>query len=172
LIAVAGSLALLAAAPGVAQMGPRGGRDAGPFGEGFGGGPGLGLRTLQAADENGDKSIARAEFDGLASEVFAWRDRNSDGFLDDADASPVAQRLIAARAAERADEPDDARPERPGPGRVDADDDNRISRDEFMTAEGRLFTRLDADEDGVITPTELDEHADARRDRGRWWRER
>lgn len=162
LIAAASAAALLAGAPSLAQgMGPRG------DGPGFGGGQG-GLRALQAADENGDRSVTRAEFDALASEVFAWRDRSGDGFLDDVDQSPVARRLIAARA-----DADDDRPDRPRrPGRADADEDGRISQAEFMEVESRLFTRLDADEDGVITPSELDEHADARRDRGRWWQER
>lgn len=166
LTATAGSLALLAAAPGLAQMGPRGGG----FGDGPGRGPGLGLRTLQAADADGDRTVSRAEFDGLAGEMFAWRDRNGDGALDQGDASPLAQRLLAQRQAAADDE--DAPPRSPRGGRLDADDDGRVTQAEFMEGEGRLFARLDTDEDGAITPDELDEHADARRDRGRWWRER
>ncbi len=165
LIVAAGALALFAGSAALAQ-GMRG--PGGPGGPGFGG-PGAGLRVLQAADADGDRSIARAEIDALAAEEFAWRDRNGDGALDEGDMSPTARRLIAQRQADAAD--DDA-PRRDRPGRADADDDGRVTQAEFMAAETRIFERIDADSDGVITPDELDANADARRDRGRWWRAR
>lgn len=162
-LAAAGALALFAGSAGMTQdfgrMGPRG--------AGFG--PGPGLRALQAADADGDRSVARAEFDALAAEEFAWRDRNGDGAIDNGDLSPTAQRLVAMRDETASD---DAPPRRPRerPGRVDADEDGRVTQDEFLAFQTSFFERLDADTDGVVTPDEMDAGADARRDRGRWWR--
>lgn len=141
---------------------------------------------LRAADANGDNSITRAEVDDLQGEMFAWMDRNGDGFLDQADQSPVRQRLRAGREAEAGE--DEGRERRgrrgmrgrggrggEGPGRqFDADEDGRISRAEFLGGENRLFGMLDTDEDGVITPDELDAASERRQerreDRRRWWR--
>jgi hypothetical protein len=163
LLAAAGALALFAASAGMAQdfgrMAPRG--------AGFG--PGPGLRMLQAADADGDRSIARAEFDALAVEEFAWRDRNGDGALDNGDLSPTVQRLIASRSDSAADDDAPRRP-RGRPDRVDADEDGRVTQAEFQAVQTQFFERLDADSDGVVTPDEMDAGADARRDRGRWWR--
>jgi len=159
LMTAAGAAALLTATPSMAQGRFRDGMD------GFGMG-GAGLAILQAADANGDRSVDRAELDAIAMEEFAWRDRNGDGALDAADMSPIVQRLAAIRAAD-----DDGGDRRRGRrARADADEDGRITAAEFMSAETRLFERLDADSNNVVTPAELDALADARRNRGRWWR--
>lgn len=154
------------------------------------GGPGRGGMEqgmmLRAADANGDNSITRAEADALQAEMFNWMDRNGDGYLDEADQSPVHQRLRAMHEAdpESADRPDGegrhgfrrGGGERGGPGGerglrgADADGDNRVSRAEFLGVEHPGFARLDQDSDGVITPAELDAAADHRHDRRRWWR--
>ena len=124
---------------------------------------------LRAADANGDRSIARAEFDALAAETFEWRDRNADGVLDIDDQSPAMRRLAALREADA--DGSDRRPRRwAGRDGADADDDGRITREEFDAREAEMFARLDADSDGVVTPAELDARVEARRERGRWWR--
>jgi hypothetical protein len=158
LLAAAGAAVVLNAPPSAAQS-----LFGGPDGPGRGR---VGLAILQAADADGDHSVSRAELEAIAMEEFTWRDRNGDGALDTADASPVVQRLAAIRAAD-GDEPRSGRARRT---RADADEDGRVTAAEFMDAETRVFERLDADSDGVITPAELDEQADARRNRGRWWR--
>lgn len=145
----------------------------GPRGEGRGeGGPGRGamaIMMLGAADYNGDNTVTRAEVEQLRAEEFAWRDRNGDGFLDREDASPTRQRLADMRG-------DDERPRRGrrGMARLDADEDQRISRDEFVSGGGRVFERLDANSDGAISAAELDaavEARQARRDARFWWRD-
>ena len=120
----------------------------------------------------------------------AGRNRHRYGYLDEADQSPIRQRMRDMREA-RADDGDrpdgegrrrmgrggergergdrGGRGER-GPRDADTDGDNRVSRAEFLAVEHRGFARLDADSNGVITPEELDAAADERHDRRRWWR--
>jgi EF hand len=191
LIVLMGSTCLLLAGAAAQAQGPGGHHRGGDRHGGPGaGGPERAMMMLRAADANGDNTITRAEVDGLQAEMFAWMDRNSDGYLDEADQSPVRQRLRARMqddAAAAGDEGEGRRwgrrgrgrggegpeggPEGGMPGRqFDADEDGRISRAEFLGGENRLFAMLDADEDGEITPAELDAAAERRQDRRHWWR--
>ncbi|MAC90717.1 MAG: hypothetical protein CMF73_15480 [Maricaulis sp.] len=180
------STSCLMLAGAAAQAQGHGGPHRGDHGE-RGGNPAMrSAMMLRAADANGDNSITRAEVDALQGDMFAWMDRNGDGYLDEADQSPIRQRLRAAREAEAEDGDDRERRGRrgmrgrggrggEGPGRqFDADEDGRISRAEFLDGENRLFGMLDTDEDGVITPDELDAASERRQerreDRRRWWR--
>lgn len=160
-------------------------------GEGRGRGGMNGLRMLQVADLNGDNTVTRAEVEQLQGEEFAFRDRNGDGFLDQADASPMRQRMMSlreerreARQAAREEAGEDRsgrrgmrRGDRDGEPRqrMDANEDGRISRDEFTARSARLFERLDTDSNGSVTPAELDAHVEARMERRQerrapWWR--
>ncbi|WP_417494682.1 hypothetical protein [Maricaulis sp.] len=190
---LAGTAIVMAGSAAQAQPG-RGHDGAGRHG----GGPERGAMMLRLADANGDNSITQAEVDALQAEMFDWMDRNGDGYLDDADQSPVRQRMRAMHEA-RADQGD--RPEGEGRRRMgrgdggergerghrggrgdrggegerglrgaDTDGDSRVSRAEFLAMERPGFARLDADSNGVITPAELDAAADERHDRRRWWR--
>ena len=192
---MAGTAMLLAA--GAANAQPMGGHHGRGGPEGHRGGPGGGMEhgmmMLRAADANGDNSITRAEVDARQAEMFSWMDRNGDGFLDEADQSPVRRRMHAIfeadRAADGAEGPDRERgghfrhhrgPEggpEGGPGgdemdmhRADADEDNRISRAEFLGVEHPGFARLDGNSDGVITPAELDAAVEQGQSRHFWWR--
>ncbi len=148
-----------------AQPGPRGGdREGGPR-RGA-----MAIMMLGAADLNGDNNVTRAEVEQLRRDEFAWRDRNGDGFLDRQDASPTRQRL----AEMRPDGEERGRRGRRGPGRLDANDDQRISLDEFLSGGGRVFGRLDSNSDDVISAAELDAAVEARqsrRDARMWWRD-
>ena len=178
IVLLAGSTLMLAGAAAEAA-GPGG---MGGHGGGRDGGHGHAMMVLRAADANGDNSITRAEVDSLQAEMFAWMDRNSDGYLDEADQSPVHARMRAIRAEERAERAGDGEGRRwgrrgggseggPRHMRADADEDGRISRAEFLERENRLFNRLDSDEDGVVTPAELDASVERRQDRRFWWRD-
>ena len=182
---VLGSGAALVQVMGSDGPGARGAEHHGPARHGRGhDGHGLrGMMMLQAADLNGDNSVTRAEIDQLQTDEFAFRDRNADGFLDQADASPMRQRMMTLREARQ-----EAREDRPGRGQgrggdrdgrmqdADLDGDGRISRSEFMTRPQAMFDRLDSNADGAITPDELDAHMQELADRREarrapWWRD-
>lgn len=137
------------------------------------------LMTLRAADANSDNTITRAEMESLQGEMFVWMDRTGDGFLDEADQSPVRQRLRAIQEARRAESGNERPRRRPGRRggpeselhRADTNGDRRVSRDEFMAAAMNGFERLDTDEDNRVTPDELDAAVERRQGRGLWWRE-
>ena len=160
-------------------------------GEGRGRGGMNALRMLQVADLNGDNTVTRAEVEQLQGEEFAFRDRNGDGFLDQADASPMRQRMMSLREERREarqaarEEAGEERSGRRGMRRgdreggprqrMDANEDGRISRDEFTSRSAHLFERLDTNADGSVTPAELDAHVEARMERRQerrapWWR--
>ena len=183
IVLLAGSTLMLAGAAAEAA-GPGGRGHHG--GRGGPGGHGHAMMMLRAADANGDNTITQAEVDALQAEMFDWMDRNGDGYLDDADQSPVHARLRELRAQDRAARGGaDGEGRRwgrrggrhggPGDGprhlRADADDDGRVSRAEFLDRETRMFDRLDADENGSVTPEELDAAVERRQDRGFWWRD-
>jgi len=150
-----------------------------------GGGPGdrnPGQRAsmmLRAADANGDNSISRDELNELHAEMFEWMDRTGDGFLDEADQSPVNQRMRAIREARMEEGGGERRgrhrrgPRGGGEGmqhrQADTNEDGRISREEFMNMD-QIFGRFDTNEDDLITPDELDAAAENRQNRHRWWR--
>ncbi|MCG8442258.1 MAG: hypothetical protein MI723_10665 [Caulobacterales bacterium] len=140
-----------------------------------------GFSILNAADADNDRSVTRAEFEELQAEMFTWLDRTGDGQLDEADRSPIRQRLAAKRAAraEAAEEAGEPFPHgRRGPrvdhdfGRgADANKDGVVTSEEFSARHVAMFDRLDADDDDVVTPEELDAAAEKMRNRGRWWRQ-
>lgn len=145
---------------------------------------GLALAMLEVADLDGDNTVTRAEIETLEAEEFAFRDRNADGYLDEADASPTLRRMMEIRE-ERSEEAgmDDAPRHRFGRRgqnpeerleELDADGDGRISQAEFMQRQRPLFERLDADGDEAITPAELDAAVERRmqwREARLWWRD-
>lgn len=159
-----------------AQRGPRGGQGH----DGMRGGAARTVMLMRASDANGDNTITREEVAELQSEMFAWMDRNADGYLDEEDMSPMNRRLREMRERDGGD--DRERPRRrgrrggpdggpDGHRRADANGDGRVSREEFMSVEHRWFERLDTDENGAITPEELDAAAERRENRRFWWRD-
>jgi hypothetical protein len=93
------------------------------------------------ADRNGATSLA--EYDEALGRTFAAADRNGDGALGYIEYSGWAETWLGSPTA------------LPGPFAIDADGDNRLSRDEFTAEFRRQFTRLDRSGDGAISHAEL-----------------
>ena len=145
------------------------------------------LMMLGLADANDDNVVTRSEVDALQSAEFAFRDRNSDGFLDREDASPIRQLRYEARQERRearanAGEDRRDRPRRAMRGRgggdmmrrLDTNDDQRVSQAEFLAGPDRVFERFDTNEDGSITAAEIEERISERRSnrmRNAWWQD-
>jgi hypothetical protein len=178
-VLTAAALALILTGAASAQMAPRAGH--GPHhGDGEHRRAAMALMMLGAADYDGDNTVTRAEVERLQSEEFAFRDRNGDGYLDEADASPTRQRLAAMRPDGAEGGPRRRAPRAGGEDRepVDANGDGRISRAEFLGRELVIFDRLDANGDDAVSPEEIDaamesrrERRGARRDGLQWWRD-
>jgi hypothetical protein len=96
--------------------------------------------ALDNADANHDGKVTRQEFTDARAALFARLDRNSDGFVDDADGGgrQGGQRAAAIR------------------DRLDGNDDGKISKDEFLNAPSLLFSRFDADKNDVLDAKELE----------------
>ncbi len=148
----AGMLATMAQAEGSHGLG----RDGGPridFGE---------------LDANADGQLTLAEVQNAAAARFAGTDANGDGALsaDEMDARAIAE--VTANAATRAADMI---------ARLDENGDGLLQAAEMQAREGghrgeRMFSHMDADEDGVVTKAEFDA-AVAKMNEGRdRWRHR
>lgn len=116
---------------------------------------------LDRIDTDKDGRVSRAEAAATAVDRalkrFERMDADKDGFISTAEMSP--------RSRGR----DDASPRRADRmlRRLDRDDDKRISAAEAENARRVRFTRMDADNDGVLTVAELTDRLKDRRRHGR-----
>lgn len=93
------------------------------------------------ADTNHDGVVSREEFLGARAAQFDRFDADHDGNLDQADAEALPERTGGMfQWMERT---------------ADANGDGRISRDEFNNMPARGFERMDANQDGVLEPDEM-----------------
>jgi Ca2+-binding EF-hand superfamily protein len=113
--------------------------------------------ALEHADADHDGKVTRQEYINARSAQFARLDRNGDGFIDDADSrdrpdgSDRGKRVVAAMR-----------------GRIDANGDGKISKEEFVAAPTVIFDKFDADKNGELDAKELE----AARAAGERFRER
>lgn len=106
--------------------------------------PHSGGNPFEAADTNDDGMVVRDEFIAARAELFARMDRNSDGFIDEADrAEHEAEHRRGERGKRRH-------------ARMDSDGDGKLSKDEFVSAGTPLFDRMDTDHDSVLSSAELE----------------
>lgn len=94
---------------------------------------------MAGADANGDGQVTRAEAQAARGVLFDRVDTNRDGYI-----SPEEQRAAAEQRQRRGFE------------HTDANRDGRVSRQEFLNQPMRLFDRVDADSNGVLSAEELE----------------
>ncbi len=112
---------------------------------------GDGLLSRAEMDARGDKRKARKS--EKREEMMAKFDTNLDGELSDAERTVMRAERKEKRSEKRAErkEKKGKRSKRP---KIDANDDGLISFDEHMAVSEQLFTRMDANADGVLTKGE------------------
>lgn len=98
---------------------------------------------IAACDADGDARVTRAELAPCVARSFATIDAGNKGSIGYIDFSDWALRYLGDRNA------------LPSPFSVDADNNDRITLAELQDQVSRLFTRFDADKDGVATRAEL-----------------
>ena len=99
--------------------------------------------AIASFDQDHDGRTSRAELEAAAARSVDAADTNRDGALGYIEYSGWATTWLGSQSA------------LPGPFAIDADGDNRITRQEFLAELGRQFERLDADHDGAISHAEL-----------------
>jgi hypothetical protein len=98
---------------------------------------------IAAFDRDGDARVTRAEFDAGVRHSFDSVDTAHAGSIGYIGFADWSLRWLGSRNAV------------PDPYEVDRNDDNRITADELLDRFALLFTRFDADKDGVIVRSEL-----------------
>jgi len=119
---------------------------------------GDGLLSKDEMDARGDSRKARKE--AHRQEQLEKFDTNLDGELNDAERTVMkAERdekrsEMKAQRSEMKAQRKDKKAKRSKRPKIDANDDGLISFDEHMAVSEQLFTRMDADGDGVLTKGE------------------
>jgi hypothetical protein len=99
--------------------------------------------AIAGFDANHDASTTLAEYEEALGRTFAAADRDGGGTLGYIEYSGWAETWLGSQSA------------LPGPFAIDADGDNRLSREEFLAEFRRQFTRLDKNKDGAVSRAEL-----------------
>ena len=104
--------------------------------------PPIGL-LIAGFDANGDALVDRAELKAGAERMFKLADRDHDGSLSLIELSQWAAQWLGGPSAV------------PGRFDFDRDQDDRISKQEFLDEIERRFRGFDKDQDGAVTRAEL-----------------
>jgi hypothetical protein len=101
--------------------------------------------ALKQADVNKDGKVTRQEYMDARAAQFARMDRNGDGVVDDTDSRECADKSAVGKRMAGAIR-----------GRMDANRDGKISKDEFVNSPTVLFDRFDGDKNGELDAKELE----------------
>ena len=113
---------------------------------GYGGGRGGHMMQMfERVDLNGDGQVTRVELTEYRDRRFSEGDANGDGALELAEFEAVWLAMVRERMVDRFQA-------------LDADGDGRITAAEFDRPLDRLFSRLDSDEDGSVSRSEIRDH--------------
>jgi Ca2+-binding EF-hand superfamily protein len=110
------------------------------------------LRLLREADTNHDGVVTLDEALALADKRFAMLDRNKDGVIDQADRDALRKETVDYRVKRFIH-------------RFGADQDGKVTKDQFFAKAKERFARMDLNNDGTIS---RDERPDWRMRRGGW----
>ncbi|MEO1539642.1 MAG: EF-hand domain-containing protein [Pseudomonadota bacterium] len=106
---------------------------------------------FEAIDTNGDGQVTPAEMEAMRAARFAEVDTNGDGELSQAELLARAEQRDADRMTQRIERFID---------RADEDDNGTLSLAETSPGNAdRIFSRLDSNDDGVISAEEFEERA-------------
>ena len=116
---------------------------------------GDGLLSRDEVDAGGEKRKAhrekrKANMESRRQDMMEKYDTNLDGSLSDAERT-VMKAERGEKRDKRKGKRDEKRAERP---KMDANDDGLVSLEEYMSVSEQLFTRMDANADGVLTKGE------------------
>jgi Ca2+-binding EF-hand superfamily protein len=102
-----------------------------------------GGQMFEHSDTNKDGSVARDEFLAARAEQFAKLDKNSDGFLDDADLSERAKDRRGGRGGKMRQQ-------------FDTNGDGKLDKDEYVNGPTPMFDAADKNGNGVLDSSELE----------------
>lgn len=105
-------------------------------------------RLIQKLDANQDGALDRTEFRAARNDKFDVVDMNADDVISRSEYEVVVARFRALHGLDRDSQQGEANNVF---DRVDADGDDQVTRDEFNDAADLMFSRLDANEDGLLT---------------------
>lgn len=112
---------------------------------GPGGGGGQMMRMFKQLDLNGDGQITRAEVTEFRDQRFSDSDTDGDGTLALEEFEQLWLEMVRERMVDRFQS-------------LDADGDGRITAAEFDRPIERMFSRMDDDDDGTVSRSEIREH--------------
>jgi hypothetical protein len=116
-----------------------------------------GGRMLEHADTNQDGTVTRDEFLAARTQMFTRFDRNSDGVLDDADRREHASPQSGEHGGKMREQ-------------IDANNDGKVTKEEFTSAGAPLFDQADSDGNGVLGKEELEAVKAKAKERAQEWR--
>jgi Ca2+-binding EF-hand superfamily protein len=111
---------------------------------------------FENADSNGDGVLSLDEFKAARAEAFSKRDRNGDGALDETDLTrgQAARPRLRAAMKQRLDA-------------FDANQDGKVTQEEFVAGGIRAFERADTNGDGALDANERQAVRTAAQERAR-----